>query len=334
MASYFRNATLHMKSTASKGPKMKKALLFPGQGSQIVGMGLEMANQYAAARAVFEEVDEALNEKLSAVIFHGPQNILTMTENAQAAIMTTSIAVMRVLETELGFSIAEHASFVAGHSLGEYSALCAAGALSLTDTARLLRVRGKSMQAAVPVGRGAMAALIGADYELAQIIANEAAQDEICCVANDNAAGQIVISGTRSAVERAIEIAKAKGVKRALLLEVSAPFHSPLMAPASGVMNEALSAAKISTPRVPVISNVTAKAETDPATIRRLLVDQVTGMVRWRESIHYLKAQGVTKTVEIGAGKVLSGLVKRIEAEMETFNVGVPGDLEVFSKVE
>ncbi len=313
---------------------MKKALLFPGQGSQVIGMGLEMANQYAVARQVFEEVDTALNEKLSAVIFHGPQNILTMTENAQPAIMATSIAVMKVLESELGFTVAKDASFVAGHSLGEYSALCAAGALSLTDTARLLRVRGKSMQQAVPVGRGAMAALLGADYAAAEDIAKEAALDEVCCVANDNAPGQVVISGSKTAIERAIEIAKAKGIKRAIMLEVSAPFHCPLMAAASGVMSEALSAAKFSTPSVPVVTNVTAAAESDPEVLKRLLVDQVTGMVRWRESIQYIKAQGVGRVVEIGAGKVLSGLVKRIEAEMETFNVATPADLEAFAKVE
>jgi len=321
-----------MENSLQKGSKMKKALLFPGQGSQVVGMGMEMATQYAAARDVFEEVDSALNEKLSAVIFHGPQNILTMTENAQPAIMATSIAVLRVLQKELGFSVADGASFVAGHSLGEYSALCAAGALSLTDTARLLRVRGKAMQQAVPAGKGAMAALIGADFDVAAAIAAEAAQDEVCCVANDNAAGQVVISGTKTAIERAIEIAKARGVKRAILLEVSAPFHCPLMAPAAGIMTEALSAATIKAPCVPVVANVTAKAESDPSSIRRLLVDQVTGVVRWRESIQYIKAQGVTQVVEIGAGKVLSGLVKRIEAEMEAIAVGLPGDLEAFTK--
>lgn len=321
-------------TTKAKGQKMKKALLFPGQGSQAIGMGLEMANQFEAARLVFEEVDSALNEKLSAVIFHGPQNILTMTENAQPAIMATSIAILRVLETELGFNVARDAAFVAGHSLGEYSALCAAGSLSLTDTARLLRVRGKSMQQAVPVGRGAMAALLGADYAAAEVIAQEAAQDEICCVANDNAPGQVVISGTKTAIDRAIDIAKAKGIKRAILLEVSAPFHCPLMAPASGVMSEALSAATLSAPCVPVVTNVTAKAESDPVDLKRLLVDQVTGMVRWRESVQFIKSQGINRVVEIGAGKVLSGLVKRIEAEMETFNVATPSDLEAFAKVE
>lgn len=321
-----------MENTEQKGPKMKKALLFPGQGSQVVGMGLDMANQYAAAREVFEEVDAALSEKLSAVIFQGPQDILTMTENAQPAIMATSIAVLRVLQKELGFSVANGASFVAGHSLGEYSALCAAGALTLTDTARLLRVRGKSMQQAVPAGKGAMAALLGADIDSANAIASEAAQDEVCCVANDNAPGQVVISGSKAAIDRAIEIAKAKGIKRAILLEVSAPFHCPLMAPAAGVMTEALSAAKISVPVVPVVANVTAKAESDPSAIRRLLVDQVTGVVRWRESMQYIRAQGVTRVVEIGAGKVLSGLIKRIEADMEAINVGAPADLETFTK--
>ena len=311
---------------------MKKALLFPGQGSQVVGMGLELAQNYACAREVFEEVDSALSSNLSAVIFHGPQDILTMTENAQPAIMATSIAALRVMQKELGFDVARDASFVAGHSLGEYSALCAAGALSLTDTARLLRVRGQAMQRAVPAGRGAMAALIGADYEGAEEIARDAAQDEVCCVANDNAPGQVVISGTRTAIERAIELAKSKGIKRAIMLEVSAPFHCPLMAYASGIMAEALSAAKIVAPVVPVVTNVTAKAESDPAAIRRLLVDQVTGVVRWRESIQYLKSQGVECTIEIGAGKVLSGLNKRIEPSLESFNIGLPADLAILTK--
>lgn len=312
---------------------MKKALLFPGQGSQVVGMGLEMYNTFASAREVYEEVDAALNAKLSSVIFHGPQEILTMTENAQPAIMATSIAVLRVMQKELGFDVASNAAFVAGHSLGEYSALCAAGSLTLTDTARLLRIRGQAMQKAVPAGGGAMAALIGADYDAANTIAQEAAQDEVCCVANDNAPGQVVISGSRSAVERAIEIAKSRGIKRAIMLEVSAPFHSPLMAPASGVMAEALSAATVSVPSVPLVANVTAKAESDPDTIRRLLVDQVTGVVRWRESIHYIKTQQVGATIEIGAGKVLSGMNKRIEPQLESFNIGTPAELTAFAKV-
>lgn len=311
---------------------MKKALLFPGQGSQVVGMGLEMYTNFACAREVFEEVDAALNEKLSSVIFEGPQNILTMTQNAQPAIMATSMAVFRVMQKELGFDLARDASFVAGHSLGEYSALCAAGALSLTDTARLLRVRGQAMQRAVPAGQGAMAALLGADCDQAEAIAKDAAQDEVCCVANDNAPGQVVISGAKSAVERAIAIAKDRGIKRAIMLEVSAPFHCPLMAPASGVMAEALSAAKIMVPVVPVVANVTAKAETDPKIIRQLLVEQVTGVVRWREIIQYMKAQGVQCTVEVGAGKVLSGLNKRIEPELESVNIGTPAELEAYTK--
>lgn len=312
---------------------MKKALLFPGQGSQVVGMGKELAEKFPVARQVFDEVDAALGEKLSSIIFTGPQEILTLTENAQPAIMATSIAALRVLETEYGFKVSD-AAFVAGHSLGEYSALCAAGALSLTDTARLLRVRGKAMQQAVPAGRGAMAALLGADIEQANEIAHEAAQDGVCSVANDNAPGQVVISGTKAAVERAIEIAKGKGIKRAIMLEVSAPFHCPLMAPAAGIMEDALSAAKFSAPIVPVVANVTAKAESDPAVIRRLLVDQVTGVVRWRESMQYIAGEGVTRVVEIGAGKVLSGLMKRIAPEVESVNIGTPADLEAFTRVE
>ena len=313
---------------------MKIALLFPGQGSQVVGMGREMYQNYACARDVFEEVDQALNSKLSSVIFDGPQETLTATENAQPAIMATSIACLRVMQQELGFDIGKDASFVAGHSLGEYSALCAAGALTLTDTARLLRLRGQSMQRAVPKGLGAMAALIGADYAAAEAIAKEAAQDEICCVANDNAPGQVVISGSKTAIDRAIEIAKARGIKRALLLEVSAPFHCPLMASASGVMSEALAATKIAAPVVPVVTNITANAQSDADALRRLLVDQVTGMVRWRESIHYLKSQGVEGTIEIGAGKVLSGMNKRIEPELTSFNIGTPAELAAFATVE
>jgi [acyl-carrier-protein] S-malonyltransferase len=323
-----------MAFTKNKGRTMKKALLFPGQGSQTVGMGQELAAQFPAARAVFDEVDAALGEKLSALIFEGPQDKLTLTENAQPAIMATSIAALRVMEKEFGFNVATHSAFVAGHSLGEYSALCAAGSLSFTDTARLLRVRGKAMQQAVPAGRGAMAALLGADYEVATAIALEAAQDGVCAVANDNAGGQVVLSGTREAIDRAIDIAKARGIKRAILLDVSAPFHCPLMASAAGVMDQALSAAKFNAPCVPVVTNVTAKAESDPDTLSRLLVDQVTGMVRWRESMQYLAAQGVTRVIEIGAGKVLSGLVKRIAPEIEAMNVGTPADLEAFARVE
>lgn len=313
---------------------MKKALLFPGQGSQTVGMGKALADRFPAARAVFNEVDAALSQKLSALIFEGPQETLTLTENAQPAIMATSIAALRVMQAECGFDVEKHAAFVAGHSLGEYSALCAAGAISLSETARLLRLRGQSMQQAVPAGKGAMAALLGVDYDVACQVAAEAAEDEVCVVANDNAPGQVVVSGSKDAVGRAIEIAKGKGAKRAVMLDVSAPFHSPLMAPASGVMAQALAGAAISAPCIPLVANVTAGAVSDPEMIRQLLVDQVTGMVRWRESMHYLKQQGVTRAIEIGAGKVLCGLMKRIEPEVECMNVGTPSDLEAFVKVE
>lgn len=311
---------------------MTTALIFPGQGSQTVGMGKELYDNYPAARAVFDEVDAALGEKLSDIIFNGPQEKLTLTENAQPAIMATSIAALRVLQS-VGFKV-EDAAFVAGHSLGEYSALCAAGAISLTETARLLRVRGQAMQRSVPAGMGAMAALIGVDTAQAEQIANEAAQEDICSVANDNGGGQVVISGSRAAVERAVDIAKAKGVKRAVMLDVSAPFHCALMGPAAGVMDQALGAATIKTPIVPLIANVTANQETDPNTIRQLLVDQVTGMVRWRESMHRLKEKGVTRVVEIGAGKVLSGLMKRIEPEIQTVNFSSPADLAAFAAAE
>lgn len=311
---------------------MKTALLFPGQGSQAVGMGKEIAAQFAIAREVFEEVDSALSQKLSALMFDGPQEELTLTENAQPAIMAVSVAAFRVLQKEAGFDIAQ-AAYVAGHSLGEYSALCAAGSLSLHDTAKLLRLRGRAMQQAVPKGEGAMAALLGADLQIAAEIAAEAAQGQICSVANDNAPGQVVISGHKAAIDRAIEIAKAKGIKRAMLLEVSAPFHCPLMQPAAEAMKQALAGATISKPSVPVVANVTAKAESDPETIRRLLVEQVTGMVRWRESVLYLKDQDVTRAIELGAGKVLSGLVKRIAPDIACANIGVPGDVDVFAKV-
>ena len=313
---------------------MTTALVFPGQGSQVVGMGKALAEQFPAAKQVFDEVDAALSEKLSAVIFEGPQETLTLTENAQPAIFATSLAALRVLETEAGFKVAEQASFVAGHSLGEYSALAAAGALSITDAARLLRVRGKAMQQAVPAGRGAMAALLGVDYDAAAEIAKEAAGEDVCTVANDNAPGQVVVSGTRAAVERAIEIAKAKGAKRAIMLEVSAPFHCPLMAMAAGVMQDALSVARFAKPSVPVITNVTASSQSDPETLRRLLVEQVTAMVRWRESVQFMQALGVTRVIEIGAGKVLGGLIKRIAPEIENMNVGVPADLSAFVSAE
>lgn len=311
---------------------MKTALLFPGQGSQIVGMGKDLAGQFVAAREVFEEVDAALGQKLSHIMWEGPQETLTLTENAQSAIMAVSIAALRVLQKERGFDVAKEAAFVAGHSLGEYSALCAAGSLSLGDTAKLLKLRGQAMQKAVPLGQGAMAALLGADIAQATDIAKQAAGSDVCSVANDNAPGQVVISGSKAAIDRAIDIAKAKGIKRAMLLDVSAPFHSPLMQPAAVAMKEALATARISAPVIPVVANVTASAISDPEIIRRLLVEQVTGMVRWRESVSYMKTQGVARVIEIGAGKVLTGLVKRIEPDIAAVNVGTPSDLEIFAK--
>lgn len=317
-----------------KGRNMKKALLFPGQGSQVVGMGKELADNFTVARAVFEEVDYALSENLSEVIFSGPQDMLTLTENAQPAIMATSIAAFRVLQTEFGFDIKTQAAFVAGHSLGEYSALCAVGALGLIETARLLRVRGLAMQRCVHDGSGAMAALIGINRAMAEEVVQQASMDEVCSVANDNSPEQVVISGTRTAVERAVVIAKDKGAKRALMLDVSAPFHCMLMAPASGVMADALAAAQFSKPLVPIVTNVTAKAESDPAVLRGLLIDQVTGVVRWRESMEYLVEQGVNSVIEVGAGKVLSGLMRRIALEVRTINLGTVADFHAFAKVE
>ena len=314
---------------------MKTAFVFPGQGSQTPGMGKELADNFESARLVFEEVDEALGETLSRIIFEGPDATLTATENAQPAIMATSIAALRVLEKETGLRIGDRASFVAGHSLGEYSALCAAGTFSLADTAKLLRLRGQAMQKAVPEGVGAMAALLGLDMPDAEIVAKLAAADgEICTVANDNAPGQIVLSGHKTAIERAIELAKEKGAKRAILLNVSAPFHCPLMQPASEAMMEALAAMgpSLRAPSVPLVANVTAESVFDNDTIRTLLVQQVESRVRWRESVQYMKAQGVTHIVEIGAGKVLTGLIKRIEPEIATLNVGFPDDIEHYVK--
>lgn len=308
---------------------MKQAFIFPGQGSQAVGMGKELARNFALARDVFNEVDAALSQKLSLIMFEGPSEELTLTENAQPAIMAVSIAALRVLEAEAGLSVRD-AAFVAGHSLGEYSALCAAGSISLAETARLLRVRGAAMQLAVPPGNGAMAALLGIDCDAAARIADQASLGEVCALANDNAPGQVVVSGAKAAVERAIELAKAQGAKRAVMLQVSAPFHCPLMAPAAGIMEEALAAASIGAPAVPLVANITASAVTDPQSIRELLVAQVTGQVRWRESIEYLQAEGVTRVIEIGAGKVLSGLNKRIAPQMEAVAVGEPADLNFF----
>lgn len=307
------------------GETMTRAFVFPGQGAQVVGMGKVLADAYPAARAVFEEVDEALGESLSRLIWEGPQEELTLTQNAQPALMATSIAAMRALEAE-GFGI-EMAAYVAGHSLGEYSALCAAGALSLSDTARLLRLRGRAMQEAVPVGQGAMAALLGLGLAEASEVAAEAAQGQVCEAANDNDPTQVVISGHREAVERALEIAKGKGAKRAILLPVSAPFHCALMEPAARAMAEALAEVEIRAPKVPLVANVRAEAVTDPATIRDLLVRQVTGSVRWRESVEWMAAQGVDEFWEIGAGKALSGMIRRIAKAAATRAIGSPEDI-------
>lgn len=305
----------------------KAAFLFPGQGSQAVGMGKALAEAFPAARAVFDEVDAALSQKLSTLMWDGPEDQLTLTANAQPALMAHSLAVIRVLEAEKGLDLAQAASFVAGHSLGEYSALAAVGALSITDTAKLLRIRGNAMQAAVPAGQGAMAALLGAEWDLAVEIAKEASQGECCDVANDNGGGQVVLSGHRNAIDRACVIAKEKGVKRAILLPVSAPFHSSLMQPAAEAMQAALAGAMISVPKVPVVANVTAEAVSDPEAIRRNLVSQVTGSVRWRESMLWMGEAGVTRFVECGSGKVLTGIAKRLVAGSEAVNVGTPEDV-------
>ncbi|WP_456388932.1 ACP S-malonyltransferase [Profundibacter sp.] len=304
---------------------MSRAFVFPGQGAQTIGMGRDLAAAYPAAQAVFDEVDEALGEKLSALIWEGEQDALTLTANAQPALMATSIAAMRALEAE-GVSITD-AAFVAGHSLGEYSALAAAGAISLGDTAKLLRTRGMAMQQAVPVGVGAMAALLGLDFAAVQEVAAEAAQGEICQAANDNDPGQVVVSGHRLAVERACEIAKARGARRAMLLPVSAPFHCALMQPAADVMAQALADVTINVPKVALIANVRAEAVTDPDLIRALLVEQVTGSVRWRESVAYMAARGVTEIYEIGAGKALCGMIRRIAKDITTKAVGTPDDV-------
>ena len=309
---------------------MAVAFVCPGQGSQTVGMGKALADTFAPARQVFAEVDEALRESLSKVIFEGPQDTLTLTQNAQPALMAVSLAVMRVLQAEAGLDLKRDAKFVAGHSLGEYSALAAAGAFSIADAARLLRTRGQAMQKAVPVGVGAMAALLGLDYDAATAVAAEAAQGEVCQAANDNGAGQVVVSGHKTAVERAVEIAKAKGAKRAMLLPVSAPFHCALMQPAADVMAEALSKVAVNAPAVPVVSNVKASALSDPGEIVKALVAQVTGTVRWRESVAYMAQQGVATFYEIGAGKVLSGLIKRIADGANATPIGTPAEVEAF----
>ena len=304
---------------------MERAFVFPGQGAQSVGMGKALAEAYPQARAVFEEVDAALGEPLSRLIWAGDADTLTLTENAQPALMATSMAAMRALEAE-GVEVSA-ARFVAGHSLGEYSALCAAGALGLGDTARLLRIRGRAMQEAVPVGEGAMAAVLGLDLEAVRAIAEEAAQGAVCEAANDNDPAQVVVSGHRAAVERAAELARERGAKRAMLLPVSAPFHCALMAPAAEAMRAALGEVTLSTPRVPVVANRRAEAVSDPEEIRALLVEQVTGTVRWRESVAWMVAQGVGEFWEIGAGKALSGMIKRIARGATTRPVGTPEEV-------
>ncbi len=313
---------------------MARAFVFPGQGSQAVGMGRELAEAFGDARAVFDEVDDALGQKLSALMFEGPDQDLTLTENAQPALMAVSLAVVRVLTKQGGLDIAKSARFVAGHSLGEYSALCAAGTFTLADTARLLKLRGRSMQKAVPVGQGAMAALMGADLDAAQAIAAEAAAEtgRVCAAANDNAPGQVVISGDAVAVDRAIAIAATKGFKRAVKLPVSAPFHCPLMQPAADAMAEALARVAMQAPVVPLVANVVARAISDPDEIRARLVEQVCGVVRWRESMLYVKSEGVDTLVELGSGKVLTGLAKRIDKELAGVSVQSPADIESFLK--
>jgi [acyl-carrier-protein] S-malonyltransferase len=304
---------------------MSRAFVFPGQGAQTIGMGRDLAQAYPAAKAVFDEVDEALGEKLSTLIWEGEQDALTLTQNAQPALMATSIAAMRALQAE-GVKVTD-AAFVAGHSLGEYSALAAAGALSVADAARLLRTRGRAMQEAVPVGVGAMAALLGLDFDTARAVAEEAAQGQVCQAANDNDPAQVVVSGHKAAVERAVEIARAKGAKRAVILPVSAPFHCALMQPAAEVMRAALAEVTLNTPAVPLVANVRAEAVTEPDLIRALLVEQVTGSVRWRESVLWMAGAGVTEAWEVGAGKALSGMIRRIVREMECRAIGTPEDV-------
>lgn len=312
---------------------MTIAFTFPGQGSQAVGMGKALADAFGAARDVFAEVDEALSQKLSRLMWEGPEGDLTLTENAQPALMAVSMAIVRVLEREGGFVLARRCSHVAGHSLGEYSALAAAGAFSLSDAARLLKARGQAMQRAVPVGAGAMAALLGAEIAQAEALCKEASTaTEIAAVANDNAPGQVVISGHKAAIERAAELVKAHGIKRAMMLPVSAPFHSPLMAPAAREMEETLARTAINAPSLPVISNVSVMPVVEPDEIRRLLVEQVTGRVRWRETVEKLPSLGVTRAVEAGAGKVLTGMAKRITKDVEPLSLETPDEIEAFLK--
>ena len=313
---------------------MTRAFIFPGQGSQAVGMGKVLADAFAPARELFQEVDDALNQKLSRLMWEGPESDLVLTENAQPAIMAASLAIIRILQREAGLDLAKHARLVAGHSLGEYTALCAAGAFTLADTARLLKARGQAMQSAVPVGQGGMSALLGAEIEQAEALAKECAAETsgVCVVANDNAPGQVVISGTKAAIDKAPEVAKAKGIKRAMALNVSAPFHCPLMQLAADKMRDALAAVTIRPLAVPLVANVTAAETIEPETIRRLLVEQVTGRVRWRESVLAFRPLGVGITVEAGGAKVLTGMVKRIDKELQNVTLDTPADVEAFAK--
>ncbi|HEX4295320.1 MAG TPA: ACP S-malonyltransferase [Rhizomicrobium sp.] len=313
---------------------MTRAFIFPGQGSQAVGMGKALAEAFAPAREVFQEVDDALSQRLSKLMWEGPESDLVLTENAQPAIMAASLAVIRMLEREAGLDLARHARLVAGHSLGEYTALAAAGAFALSDAARLLKARGRAMQQAVPVGEGGMSALLGAEIAQAEELAKECATSTggICVIANDNAPGQVVISGTKPAIDRAPEIAKALGIKRAMALNVSAPFHSPMMQPAADRMAEELAKVTIRPPAVPVVANVTAAEAREPDTIRRLLVEQVTGRVRWRESVLAFRALGIETTVEAGGAKVLTGMVKRIDKELQNVTLDTPADIEAFAR--
>jgi [acyl-carrier-protein] S-malonyltransferase len=306
---------------------MSIALVFPGQGSQAVGMGRALAENFPVARQAFDEIDAALGDKLTKIMWEGPAETLTLTENAQPALLAVSVAALRVLESEAGFDIGREAAYVAGHSLGEYSALAAAGSLAATDAARLVRIRGRAMQQAVPVGVGAMAALLGLEFDAAAAVAAEAAQGQVCHAANDNGGGQVVVSGDRAAVERAVELAKARGARRAMMLTVSAPFHCALMQPAADAMAQALASIEVRAPKVPVVANVLARPASEPSEIVRCLVAQVTGTVRWRESVAFMAQAGVHMFYEVGAGKVLSGLVKRIAEGATGTAVGTPDDI-------